>query len=217
MCWDACKVPASYRLRTNCYRLPSRQRTRRLRRCRPRDAPAASAPARLFAKTAWRRLRSSTRGIAALDAAPRLETCCAPSARSRVRLRRWPKRSTGAWHVPFTRIRCRGSLKRTKTRASDAWRRIWRSCYTTPPYTPRSRHPIALAVCCPAPMPWCLCLRRRRRFGDAASIIWKPSRAHFASCRVFRCSTPSSSAGMATSVNSVVKNAVNGPRHVRDR
>lgn len=111
MCWDACKVPASCRLRTNCYRLPSWRRTRRLRRCRLRDAPAASAPARLFAKTAWRRLRSSTRGIAALDAAPRLETCCAPSARSRVRPRRWPKHSTGAWHVPFTRIRCRGSLK----------------------------------------------------------------------------------------------------------
>ena len=83
------------------------------------------------------------RGIAALDAAPRLETCCAPSARSRVRPRRWPKHSTGAWHVPFTRIRCRGSLKRTKTRASDAWRRIWQSCYTTPPYMPRSRRPNA--------------------------------------------------------------------------
>ena len=47
--------------------------------------------------------------------------------------------------------------------------------------------------------------------GDAASIIWKPSRAHFASCRVCRCSTPSLSTAMATSVNSVVKNAVNAP------
>ncbi len=64
---------------------------------------------------------------------------------------------------------------------------------------------------CPAPMPWCLCPRRRRRFGGAASIIWKPSRAHFAGCRVFRCSTPSLSTAMATNVNSVVKNAVNAP------
>ena len=110
MCWDACKVLASYRLRTNCYRLPSRRRTRRLRRCRPRDVLAASAPARLFAKTAWPRSRSLTHVIAAPDAEPRLETCCAPSARSRVRLRRWPKRSTGAWHVPFTRIRYGGVL-----------------------------------------------------------------------------------------------------------
>ena len=88
--------------------------------------------------------RSSTRGIAAPDAAPRLETCCAPSARSRARPRRWPKRSTGAWHVPFTRTRCRGSLKRTRMRASDVWLRIWRSCSTTPPCMPRSRRPIAI-------------------------------------------------------------------------
>lgn len=34
-------------------------------------------------------------------------------------------------------------------------------------------------------MRWCLCLRRRQRFGGVALIIWRPLRAHFASCRVF--------------------------------
>ena len=47
----------------------------------------------------------------------------------------------------------------------------------------------------------------RRRGFDHMRLL----RVHFASCRVFPCSMLSSSTGMATSVNSVVKNAVNAP------
>ena len=63
----------------------------------------------LICRIVWPRLRSSTRAIAASDAVPRLGICCVPSARSRARLRQWPRRSIAAWHVPSTHIRCRAS------------------------------------------------------------------------------------------------------------
>ena len=71
---------------------------------------------------------------------------------------------------------------------------------------------IATEVCCPARMRWCLCLRRRQRFGGVVLIIWRLLRAHFASCRVFPCSMLSSSTGMATSANSVVRSAASVPK-----
>ena len=96
----------------------------------------------LICRIVWHRSRSSIRVIVASDAAPRLGICCVPSARSRARLRQWPRRSIAAWRVPSMHIRCRASSRRTRMRASAVWHRIWRSCSTTLPCMPRWQHPM---------------------------------------------------------------------------
>ena len=211
-------MPAPYRLRTNCCRLPSGRHARHSRGIVANTMCRLRAPVRLFCQDCLAALIIDPRHSCTRCGA-RLGICCALSVRSRARPRQWRRAldrclACSVYAHPLPRI-----IKAYK----DAGERrlapyLGGAALRHRPACPGRSARTLREVCCPVRMRWCLCLAtaaafRRREFdhygGHCAPIL------RAVGCSSARC--PRQVTGMSTSANSVARSVSERcPRHVRD-